>query len=158
MEYNIQNEEGILIQGKGKHCSKLKKGKLKTKKLLKITWYIRWTRALSTISRASLKLRKYVFIKTWRKLAVTTSISLKINSGFHPERIPSNNHVQWSFIQQKAHLCLRPCSLDNTLNRPSSAWESFNIRQKLGLFVLGVTHISNLPTVCVKLMRVGGWV
>ena len=37
VEYNIENEEGILIQGKGNHCSKLKKGKLKTKKLLKIT-------------------------------------------------------------------------------------------------------------------------
>ena len=37
MEYNIENEEGILIQGKGNYCSKLKKGKLKTKKLFKIT-------------------------------------------------------------------------------------------------------------------------
>ena len=37
MEHNIENEEGILIQGKGNYCSKLKKGKLKTKKLLKIT-------------------------------------------------------------------------------------------------------------------------
>ena len=37
MEYNIENEEGILIQGKGNYCSKLKKGKLRTKKLLKIT-------------------------------------------------------------------------------------------------------------------------
>ena len=39
MEYNIENEEGIgvLIQGKGNYCSKLKRGKLKTKKLLKIT-------------------------------------------------------------------------------------------------------------------------
>ena len=36
MEYNIENEEGILIQGKGNYCSKLKKWKLKTKKLLKI--------------------------------------------------------------------------------------------------------------------------
>ena len=73
--------------------------------------------------------------------------------------ISESSHVQWSFIQQKAHLCLRPCSLDNTLNRPSSAWESFNVRQKLGLFVLGVVHhISNLPTVCIILMRVGGWV
>ena len=36
MEYNIGNEEGILIQGKGDCCSKLKKGKLKTKKLLKL--------------------------------------------------------------------------------------------------------------------------
>ena len=41
VEYNIENEEGILIQGKGNYCSKLKKGKLKTKKLLKITRYIR---------------------------------------------------------------------------------------------------------------------
>ena len=56
-----------------------------------------------------------------------------------------SSHVQWCFIQQKVHLCLQPCSLDNTLNRPSSEWESFNIMQKLGLFVLGVTHISNLP-------------
>ena len=41
MEYNIENEEGILIQWregwKGNYCSKLKKRKLKTKKLLKIT-------------------------------------------------------------------------------------------------------------------------
>ena len=37
VEYNIKNKEEILIQGKGKHCSKLKKGKLKTKNLLKIT-------------------------------------------------------------------------------------------------------------------------
>ena len=34
MEYNIEYEEGIVIQGKGNYCSKLKKGKLKTKKLL----------------------------------------------------------------------------------------------------------------------------
>ena len=37
VEYNIKNGEGILIPGKGNYCSKLKKGKLKTKKLLKIT-------------------------------------------------------------------------------------------------------------------------
>ena len=37
MEYTIENEEGILIQAKGNYCSKLKRGKLKTKKLLKIT-------------------------------------------------------------------------------------------------------------------------
>ena len=35
MEYNIENEKGILIQGKGKYCLKLKEAKLKTKKLLK---------------------------------------------------------------------------------------------------------------------------
>ena len=37
LEYNIENEERILIQGKGNYCSKLEKRKLKTKKLLKIT-------------------------------------------------------------------------------------------------------------------------
>ena len=37
MEYYIENEEGILIQGKENLCLKLKKGKLKNKKLLKIT-------------------------------------------------------------------------------------------------------------------------
>ena len=30
VEYNIKNEEGIPVQGKGNYCSKLKKGKLKT--------------------------------------------------------------------------------------------------------------------------------
>ena len=37
VEYNIENVEGIIIQRKGNYCSKLKKRKLKTKKLLKIT-------------------------------------------------------------------------------------------------------------------------
>ena len=37
MEYHIENEAGILIHRKENYCSKLKKGKLKTKKLLKIT-------------------------------------------------------------------------------------------------------------------------
>ena len=36
MDYNIENEEGMLIQGKGHFFSKLKKGKLKTNKLLKL--------------------------------------------------------------------------------------------------------------------------
>ena len=40
VEYNIENKEGILIQGKGNYCSKFKEGKLKIKKLLKITRYI----------------------------------------------------------------------------------------------------------------------
>ena len=36
VEYNIENEEEILIQRKGNYCSKLKKGKLKFRKLFKI--------------------------------------------------------------------------------------------------------------------------
>ena len=59
-------------------------------------------------------------------------------------------------LQQKVHLCFQSSSLDNTLNRPSSQWENFNITQKLGLFILRVTHISNIPKVCVTLMQVGG--
>ena len=54
--------------------------------------------------------------------------------------ISESSHVQESFIQHKVHLCLRPHSQDNTLNRPSSTWVSFKIRQKLGLLILGVTH------------------
>ena len=90
---------------------------------------------------ASLKLRKYVFTKAW-KVTVTASISEnKLWAPCQNEKesqatISESSHVQWSFIQQKAHLYLRRlCNLDNTQNRPSSAWESFNIRQKLGLFV-----------------------
>ena len=37
MEYSVEDEEGILIQEKGNYCSKLKKGTLKTKTLLKMT-------------------------------------------------------------------------------------------------------------------------
>ena len=150
VEYNIENEEEILIQGKGNYCSKLKKGKLKTKKLLKITRYIRWPRAASTISRASLKLRKYVFTKTWN-VVVTTSISENKyvpcqKEKFQATIIAESSHVQWSFIQQKVHLCLRPCSLDNSLSKPCSAWEIFNIRQKLGLLICFRGHSLNLLT------------
>ena len=57
-----------------------------------------------------------------------------------------SSHVQQSFILQKVHLCLWPCSLYNTLNTSSSAWESVNIWPVF----FGITYISNLPTVCVK--------
>ena len=131
--------------------------------MFKVTRYIRWTRALSTINRTSLKLRKYVasyLHRNWPWLYY-----LKINSGFHAQKesqalISASSHVQWSFIHQKPYLCLQPCSLDNTLKKPSSVWQSFNIRQKLGLFVLGVTHkISNLPiTHSLRQIDVSGWV
>ena len=82
MEYNIENEEGILIQEKGRYCSKLKKKNrnLKTKKLLKII-ILDYKKKPSIQSAdttkgssASLKLRKHVFTKAW-KVAVTASIS-----------------------------------------------------------------------------------
>ena len=57
--------------------------------------------------------------------------------------LSESSHFQWSFIQQKVHLCLWPCSPDNKLNRPSGAWETF-IRQKLGLLVSkGHWHIES---------------
>ena len=132
VEYNIENEDGILIQRKGNYCSKLKKGKLKIKKLLKLTILDEqeYNTIFSTICR--------------QKQSIA--------------RLSKSSHVQWSFIQQKAHFYLRPCSLDNTLYRPLSAWKSFNIRQKLDLFILGVTQISDLPTICIKLTWVGRWV
>ena len=140
VEYNIKNEQEILIEGKGNYCLKLKKGMLKTKKLLKITSYIRWTRAWSW---GNMYLPKHG--KWW-----TLHLYLKINSGFYAKECQVTKSKK-----QKVHLCLRPCSLDNTLNRPlSSAWESFNIRQKLGLFclfVLRVSHISNLPILSIRI-------
>ena len=78
MEYNIENEEGILIQGKGNYCSKLKKGKLKTKKLLKITILGEQDYSVQSAkqnqSSASLTWRKYLSTKTW-KVAISASIS-----------------------------------------------------------------------------------
>ena len=51
MEYNIENEEGILFQGKGNYCLKLKKGKLKTKKLLKITILVEQEHSVQSAGR-----------------------------------------------------------------------------------------------------------
>ena len=73
MEEYLSREEEIIVRN-------WKKGNLKTKKLSEITNCIRWTRALSAISSrqnqssASLKLRKYVFSKTWKQV-IATSIS-----------------------------------------------------------------------------------
>ena len=78
MEYNNESDEGILVQGKG-NCSKLKKKvKTKNKKLLKIAVFDEQN--LSSINRqsqssASLKLRKYVFTKTWKVAVTSISIS-----------------------------------------------------------------------------------
>ena len=59
-------EKYLLIQGRGNYCSKLKTGKLKTKRLLKITILYEQEPWLQNQSRpnqssANLKLRKYVF-------------------------------------------------------------------------------------------------
>ena len=91
-------------------------------------------------------------------------LHLKINSGFHARKNLKQRYVKIvtfgdpSFSKKRIYI-LRSCTLDKTLNRPSSAWESFDIRQKLGPFVLRVTHIiSNLLLVCVKLTQVSVWV
>ena len=141
-------------------CSKLKRGKLKTKKLLKI---------LGILGEQESSVQEAEQVWSWRNMYLPVTITAStpenkylVGSMRHKESqatISKSSHVQWSFIQQKPNLCLQSCSLDNTLNKPwHSAWESFNIRQKLGLFVLGVTHISTLPTVCIKLMWIDGWV
>ena len=46
--------------------------------------------------------------------------------------------------------------LDNTLNWPSSTWESFDIMEKLGLFILGVTHIESSHSL--RQIDASGWV
>ena len=66
VECNIENEDGIL-QGKGNHCSKLKKGKLKTKKLLKITILGEQEHSIQPSDKA---------------------VHLKINTGFHARKNP----------------------------------------------------------------------
>ena len=89
---------------------------------------------------------------------------LKINSGFHARKNPKKQYlkvlsrVKWSFIQQKIHLCLQPFSLDNTLNRPSSAWESFNIRQKLARSVCFRVHSDIGSSHSLRQIDVSRWV
>ena len=93
-------------------------------------------------------------------------IYLKINSGYHARKNPKQQYlkvvtsrsVMLHSAKSALMFTIMQAYLDNTMNRPPSAWESFNIiSQKLGLFVLGVTHILNLPTACVILTQVGGW-
>ena len=62
VEHNIENEKGILTQRKG----------------------------ISKIRRARLKLRKFVFTKTWKVTRPSQHLYLKI-VGSMPESIPSNN-------------------------------------------------------------------
>ena len=58
---------------------------------------------------------------------------------------------------KKPHLCLRPWSPDNTLNRPHSASKSFDVRQKQGLFVLrGHSHIESSHSL--HQIDTSGWV
>ena len=69
MEYNIENEEeiAVLIQGRGNYCSKLKRGKPRTKKLLKITILGEQEHSIQPSDKA---------------------VHLKINIGFHARKNP----------------------------------------------------------------------
>ena len=130
----------MLIQGKGNYCSKLKKGKLKTKTLLKITSYIRWTRALNTISRASLKLRNMYLPKhgKWP----SQHLYLKRNSGYHARKNSKQQYLKVVMFSDSSfskkciyvydHAAQITCWADHPVHG-----EYFNlIRQKQGLFVL----------------------
>ena len=105
---------------------------------------------------------KYFRKKKISRLEIVPITSLYYTTGTMLERIPSIAttseciQVQWCFIQRKASIHLRQCSLENTLNRPSSASENVIALDKnstRGLCDLGVTHILNLLTVCIKLKR-----
>ena len=78
------------MQGKGNYFSKLKRGKLKTKKLLKITILGELEHSVQSADRI-----KTVQVWRWRnmylpKLAKWPSqhLYLKINSGFHARKNP----------------------------------------------------------------------
>ena len=88
--------------------------------------------------------------------SIYSYMSLKINSGFHARKNPKQQCTKNSCIRLSDCSFCKKCPYvyshgvcrSYTEQTISSAWESFNIRQKLelGLFALGVTHILNLPT------------
>ena len=88
--------EGILIQGRGNYCSKLKTGKLKSKRLLKNTILDEQEPSVQSADRAKTvqvwSSAEYVFTKSW-KLAPSHLLYLKINSGFHARENPSEAKV-----------------------------------------------------------------
>ena len=77
LEYNIENEERILIQGKGNYCSKLEKRKLKTKKLLKITILDEQEPLVQSADRA-----KAVQVSSWGNMYLPK-----------PGKLPSSQHL-----------------------------------------------------------------
>ena len=74
---------------------------------------------------------------------------LKRNSEFHGRKNPMQQCLKVVILHSaKSAFMFTTMQLYNTLNWPSSTWESFNIREKLGLFVLGVTHIESSHSLC----------
>ena len=91
---------------------------------------------------------------------------LKINSLWVPcqkesqAKISESSQVQWSLIQKKRiYVNDHAAYITHWTHHPVHDKKVLilNIRQKLG-FRLGVTDISNLPAVCIKLLRVAGWI
>ena len=162
-------EDRILIQGKGSYCSKLKKGKLKTKKSLKITSYIiRWTREPSVQSAEQVWSWGNMYLPKhakWSSQQHLLYLKMNKSSGFHARENPKQQYLNVvtfsdpSFSKKHIYVYDHKAKIthhwtDHTVHEKVC----FIIRQKLGLFVLGITHISNLSTICIKLMWVGGWV
>ena len=94
-------------------------------------------------------------------------LKLNVYYGFHARQNPKQQYLKVVTSRsvmldsaKSAHMFLTKQPRYYTEETIQCMRESFNIiRQKqLGLFVLGVTHLSNLPRVCVKLTQVGGWV
>ena len=92
MEYNIKNEEGILIQGNGNYCSKSKIGNLKTKKLLKITRCITWIRDLQYNQQNKSEVEKICIYENLG--SGRHSIYLKISSGLHDRKSPKQQYLK----------------------------------------------------------------
>ena len=84
--------------------------------MLQITKYIRQTRALSRISRASWKLRKHVFTKTWNwKVAGILASILKV-----PEKIEDSQKRLFNL----GKLRITVSALVNGWNIFCSRWEN----------------------------------
>ena len=124
------------MQGKGNYFSKLKRGKLKTKKLLKITILGEQEHSVQSADRT-----KVVQVWRWGNMYLpkpgkwpSQHLYLKINSGFHARKNPKQQYLKVvtsrSVMLHSAKSALvftttQPSGVDNR-NRPFSAWESFN--------------------------------
>ena len=103
--------EYIGFQRKRDYCSKLKKGKLNTKKLLGILDEQEPSVQSKVWSWGNMYLPKYGKWSSQHLYLLWVS-----------KWVPCQKESQPTFIQQKAHLCLGPCCLDNTLKIKNSNW------------------------------------
>ena len=92
VQYNIENEEGILIQGKGNYCLKLKKGKLKLKSCWKLL-------GISDEQEPSVQSAEQVWSSGNMHLPKHEKwppqhLYLKINSEFHARKNPKQRYLK----------------------------------------------------------------